>query len=234
MVSGEDGLWRVRIYLVHQPSQFLMFVYVESPKSNQMKCEEWQTQVGTNTIQVPLPGICSHIREHQPHWQQTPPEDSQILILWPRGYGPGICIFSSSPGESRLSEHCREGCWQLSWIWNAQELTAVLHKNNTLRSSSFKDDEGILLVQEFIKRITGGSAEIGTHAEEWIRCGCLVVEERRKTAATALCWWNPSLGVAWGWFWGKGVLPALWWGAVGGTCCDFAFYPYENQGTLKT
>ena len=44
--------------------------------------------------------------------------------------------------------------------------------------------KGILLVQEFIKRITGGSAEIGTHAEDWIRCGCLVVEERRKTAAT--------------------------------------------------
>lgn len=144
MVSREDGLWRVRIYLVHQPSQFLMFVYVESPKSNQMR---WSVksdrlkQVQT-LFRYPFQVFFLTFREHQPHWQQTPPEDSQVLILWPRGYGPGICTFSSSPGESRLSEHCHEGCWELSWIWTAQELTAVLHKNNMLRSSSFKDDEG--------------------------------------------------------------------------------------------
>lgn len=39
MMREEDEFGRIRIYLVHQPSQFLMLVYVESPRSNQNSVE---------------------------------------------------------------------------------------------------------------------------------------------------------------------------------------------------
>lgn len=45
-------------------------------------------------------------------------------------------------------------------IWTAQELTVGL-----LRSPSFKDDESDSS-SSWIKRLTGRSAEAGTHAEE--------------------------------------------------------------------
>lgn len=138
MPGGEDGRWRIRVYLAHQPSHFLMFVYVESPRSKQMRwgVRSDRLKQAQTLFRYPFRYLFSHSENISLTGSRLPQKTARCWFCGPGAVDQESAFLAVSPGESRLSECCHEGSWQLSRIWTAQELTVGL-----LRSSSFKDDE---------------------------------------------------------------------------------------------